>query len=151
SPAHQKLPGTIVNDKQPPYATALGGSAATYIDNYQIVTAMPSFVGNATYAGEQLLIWRPNNTGAIFDGIYHGDFNSLQSMLPLTPYDRQKLKLRRPAELLIYGNSATPYPAALRELRHYRPTLMRAGVLHAGPLALHLWLIRLGLFYGAPG
>jgi hypothetical protein len=146
-PAHPKLPHTIVNDKRPAYASALGGSAAVYIDDYRIVAALPSFVGKATYPGEQLLIWRPTNTGVIFAGVYHGDFNSLQSTLALTHVDRHELSIRRPAELLLYGNSAAPFPEAVRELHHYRPTLMRAGVLRAGPVALHVWLIRLGVYY----
>jgi hypothetical protein len=151
-PRHPKLPHTIVGDKPPAYASALGGSAAINIDAYRIVAALPSFVGNATYPGEQLLIWRPANTGVIFAGVYHGDFNSLQSTLQLTYFDRHKLELRRPAELLLYGDSAAPFPTALRELHHYRPILMRVGVLRAGPVALHVWLIRLGLYFArAPG
>jgi hypothetical protein len=146
-PRHPQLPHTIVGDKRPAYASALGGSAAVYIDDYRIVAALPSFVGQATYPGEQLLIWRPANTGTIFAGVYHGDFNSLQSTLQLTQFDRHRLKLRRPAELLLYGSSVAPFPTALSELHHYMPTLMRAGVLRAGPVALHVWLIRLGLYY----
>src|SRR5215469_11913753 len=150
-PLHPKLPHTIVGDKRPNYALALGGSSAINFDNYRVLTALPSFVGNATYPGEQLLLWRPNDTGVIFAGIYHGDFNSLSSKPQLTPFDRSYLNLRRPGELLIYGNYATPFRAALRELHHYRPTLIRAGVLHAGPVYLHVWLLRLGLYARAPG
>jgi Dolichyl-phosphate-mannose-protein mannosyltransferase len=149
-PQHPRLPHTIVGDPVPAYSSALGGSAAIYIDEYRIVAALPSFVGQATYPGEQLLIWRPTNTGGEVAGIYHGEFNSLQDTLQLTHYDRHLLEHRRPAELLLYGNSAAPYPTALRELLHLRPTLVRDGVLRAGPVVLHVWVIRLGLYYRPP-
>ena len=39
---------------------------------------------------------------------------------------------------------------ALRQLAAFRPALVRAGVLRAGPLVLHVWLIRLGAYYHPP-
>lgn len=145
-PKHPKLPGTIVGDKAPAYAFALGGSSTHYIDVYRVTVALPSFVGNATYPGEQLLLWRSNTKGITFAGDYHGDFNNLQPLPELTYRDRLDLKQRRPAELLLYGDYSF-FPRALRELDYYRPTLMRAGVLRAGPVALHVWLLQLGLYY----
>ena len=67
-----------------------------------------------------------------------------------TVRDRDMLKSRRPPELLLMGSSAASFPAALRELSAFRPTLTRAGELRAGPLVLHVWLIRLGLYYHPP-
>ena len=42
------------------------------------------------------------------------------------------------------------FPAALRSLSAYHPTVTHAGDLHSGPLVLHLWVIRLGVFYHPP-
>jgi hypothetical protein len=64
-----------------------------------------------------------------------------------TVADRDKLENRRPPELLLMGSSAASFPAALRELAAFRPALTRAGELRAGPLVLHVWLIRLGIYY----
>ncbi len=155
-PAHPRLPHTHLGADPPPaYSTALGGSGTIYIDGYRIATALPAFVGPATYRGEQLLVWRLTSgpygylTYAI--GMYHDGFNKLHSSSPqLTQSDRRKLMSRRPAELLLAGNSAASFPTALRQLSAFRPALMRAGELRAGPLVLHVWLIRLGTYYHPP-
>ena len=153
-PAHPRLPNTIF-DPPPAYSTALGGSGTIYIDSYRIATALPAFVGPATYRGEQLLIWRLTSghldylTYAI--GMYHDGFNKLHSYSPdLTQRDRRKLRSRRPAELLLVGDSAAPFRTALQHLSAFRPALARAGELRAGPLVLHVWLIRLGTYYHPP-
>ena len=155
-PAHPRLPHTHLGADPPPaYSTALGGSGAIYIDGYRIATALPAFAGPATYRGEQLLVWRLTSghidylTYAI--GMYHDGFNRFHSYSPhLSQRDRRKLMTRRPAELLLAGNSAASFPTALRQLSAFRPALMRAGELRAGPLVLHVWLIRLGTYYHPP-
>ena len=155
-PVRPPLPGTHPGSDPPPaYSTALGGSGTIYIDGYRIATALPAFVGPAAYRGEQLLIWRltPGSseylTYAV--GMYHDGYNKLRSSSPnLTQSDRQKLTSRRPAELLLAGKSASSFPTALRHLSAFRPALMRAGELRAGPLVLHVWLIRLGAYYHPP-
>ena len=83
--------------------------------------------------------------------MYHDGYNKLRSSSPdLTQSDRQKLTSRRPAELLLVGKSAASFPTALHHLSAFRPVLMRAGELRAGPLVLHVWLIRLGAYYHPP-
>jgi hypothetical protein len=155
-PAHKALPGTVADDPPPAYASALGGSWATYADSYRIAAALPLFAGPAAYHGEQILTWWPfsgtnPDTYAEFAGMYHGWFNTLPSSPPeLTAADRAKLRSRRPAELLLYGPSAEPFPMALRNLGPFRPTLIRATVLRSGSLVLHVWLIRLGRYYHPP-
>jgi 4-amino-4-deoxy-L-arabinose transferase-like glycosyltransferase len=159
-PAHQALPGTVADDDPPPaYASALGGSWMTYADSYRIATALPLFVGPAAYRGEQVLIWFPLSgnpetfveAADEYAGMFHGWFNTLPSSPPdLTAADRAMLRARRPAELLLYGTSGASFPAALRNLGHYRPALVRATVLRSGALVLHVWLIRLGRYYHPP-
>jgi hypothetical protein len=149
-PPHPRLSHTIFTPK-PAYASALGGSATSYIDNYRIATALPGFVGPATYRGEQVFVWRMTPYGWLYDiRMYHGHFDSLPSTLALTAYDRRKLNLRQPAQLLLLGSSTASFPTALRELAYYRPALTRAGQLRAGPLVLHVWIIRLGRYYHPP-
>jgi Dolichyl-phosphate-mannose-protein mannosyltransferase len=154
-PAHKALPGTVF-DPPPAYASALGGSWATYADTYRIAAALPLFAGPAAYPGEQILTWLPFSTISTripspfnaYAGMYHFVFNTLPSNPPdLTAPDRRMLRARRPAELLLFNTSAASFPAALHNLRHFRPSLVRATVLRAGGLVLHVWLIRLGTYY----
>ena len=153
-PRHAPPPGTASkDDPAPAYATALGGSATTLIDAYRIATGMPVFVGPATYRGEQLLIWWPiSNRGfpnREYAGMYHGMFNTVHSDPgDVTARDQRFIRARRPGEILLFGQSAAPFPAALSELAPYQPALIRAGTLRSGPLVLHLWLIRLGRYFG---
>ena len=48
-----------------------------------------------------------------------------------------------------FDTSAASFPTALRNLGHFQPTLVRTTVLRSGSLVLHVWLIRLGRYYGA--
>ena len=153
-PAHPALPDTAF-DPPPAYASALGGGWATYLDSYRIAAALPLFAGPAAYSGEQILTWWPISDGSPspfteYAGMYHGKFNTLPSNPPdLTAADRAMLRARRPAELLLYDTSAASFPAALRNLGHFQPTLVRATVLRSGALVLHVWLVRLGRYYNA--
>jgi len=155
-PNHPVLPGTLPEnvDTHPPYSAALGGSGRIYIDRYQIATALPAFVGPAAYRGEQVFMWWPRLDNASYvedSGMYHDGFNSLVSQPPdLTRQDRQLLRSRCPAELLLFADSAASFPVALARLAAFRPTLMRTTDLRAGPLSLHVWLIRLGVCYRPP-
>jgi len=152
-PEHGHLHNTATGVEPPPtYATALGGSATTYIDSYRIITSLPGFVGQATYPGEQILIWRisPKSYEYIRDaaGMYHDGFNSLTSHTaqPLRS-DRRMIRHRRPAEMLFLGDSAAPFGTALGKLHRFEPSLVRAGELRAGPLVMRVWLVRLGTYY----
>jgi hypothetical protein len=152
-PRHPQLPDTAgaAIDPPPAYSSALGGSGAAYIDSYQIAAALPLFVGPASYPGEQILTWCPRSGPDPYieiAGMYHSWFNNLPSGPPdLTGSDRRKLRRRRPAELLLFDYSAASFPTALRRLAVFRPTLARAGELRAGDQVLHVWLIRLGIYY----
>jgi hypothetical protein len=153
-PAHRALPDTIF-DPAPAYASALGGSWATYLDTYRIAAALPLFAGPAAYRGEQILTWWPISDGSpnpftAYAGMYHGKFNTLPSNPPdLTAPDRAMLGVRRPAEVLLYDTSGASFPTALRNLARFQPTLVRTTVLRSGALVLHVWLIRLGRYYRA--
>jgi hypothetical protein len=153
-PSHPALPGTV-GDPPPAYAAALGGSWATYLDSYRIAMALPLFVGPAAYQGEQVLTWWPISKASSspfteYVGMYHSRFNTVPSNPPdLTAADGAMLRARRPAEVLLYDTSAASFPPALRNLRPFGATLIRATVLRSGPLVLHVWLIRLGRYYDA--
>jgi hypothetical protein len=153
-PAHPALPGTHLGIADPPpaYASALGGSAAAYIDVYRIATGLPAFVGPATYQGEQLMMWWPISDPYFayveYAGMYHAMFNSLDSDPgDLTDLDRTMLGQRRPAELLLFARSAASFPAALRALHGFDPSLMRTATLRSGAVVLHVWLVRLGRYF----
>jgi len=155
-PDHPHLPQTATkHDPAPAYASALGGSATTYIDSYRIITALPGFVGRATYPGEQLLIWRMAPARDRYvryaAGMYHDGPNSLESHSAQLPgKDRQRIRGRRSAEMLLIGDPAAPFPAAVRALAPFQPSLLRAGELRAGPLVMRVWLLRLGTYYHPP-
>jgi hypothetical protein len=152
-PRHPRLPGTLspVIDPPPPYASALGGSGAIAIDQYRIATALPAFVGPPAYTGEQVVMWWPTHdipAYVEYSGMYHSGINSLTSQPPaLSKRNLLQLQQRRPAELLLFDSSGTSFPTAFRKLAPFRPHLVRADVLRAGPVTLHVWLIRLGLYY----
>jgi hypothetical protein len=145
SPPHKKLSGiAIAGDPRAYYAEALGGSGATFVDWYEISSEIPAFVGSPTYKSEQLLMWFPaGETGRLIEpiGIFHAGFNSLTVLPVLTRFDRNRIALRRPAELLFYGLSDEGFGTALHALGPYRPVLVRATVFRKGPVALHAWLV----------
>jgi hypothetical protein len=154
-PRHAPPPHTAsTDDPAPAYATALGGSSATIIDVYRVATSIPLFVGPATYRGEQLLIWSrrsPRFGNPEFAGMYHGLFNSIPSDPGVfSAWDRLTIQKRRPAEILLFGQSAARFPAAVAELGPYQPSVIRSGTLRSGPVVLHLWLIRIGRYFGYP-
>jgi hypothetical protein len=139
----------------PAYSSALGGSGTVFIDGYRIATELPGFVGTATYPGERLIAWPLTPLFADDHmvealGMYFmiGDLSSTQPDLGRS--DREILQTKRPAQLLLLGNSAASFPTALRSLTAYRPALTHAGELRSGPLVLHIWVIRLGVYYHPP-
>jgi len=83
--------------------------------------------------------------------VARGEVNELPGQPPeLIGADREKFSRRHPAELLLFDGSAASFPAALRNLAAYRPVLMRSEELAAGSVVLHVWLIRLGVYYHPP-
>jgi hypothetical protein len=155
SPHHAPLAGiAIAGDPSPAYAGALGGNESLLIDMYQITAELPSFVGNATYRGEQLLMWYPYDQIRTLTepvGMYHGAFNSLPAGFPiLTAGDVDMLATRRPAEMLLLSTSGARFETALAALSRYHPVLVRTGVIREGPLTVHAWLIALRSFARQP-
>jgi len=157
-PQGSHLPGNPF-PPAPAYSSALGGSGTVYIDGYRIATELPGFVGPATYPGEGLLVWPltswtpPSADYVVYALGMYDRINHLH--LPgnspeLAWGDRYLLKTVRPGQLLLLGSSAASFPAALRSLTPYQPTLTRAGELHSGALVLHVWVIRLGVYYHPP-
>jgi hypothetical protein len=150
-PTLPHLKGTaLAGDPPAAYDAALGGSATKLIDWYEISAVLPAFVGNPTYAGEQLLMWYSPAPGGVLTeplGIFHANFNSLPSGPPvLTAADAAKLAIRRPAELLLLGVSSAAFGRALSYLGPYRPELVRRTVIRRGTAVLYAWLIVLKLF-----
>ena len=150
-PLPAPLPGTArAGDPAPAYAAALGGSATTLIDWYQLSAALPSFAGNATYQGEQLMMWYPRaQTSELVPaiGMYHAPFNSLDSGLPtFTHLDLREMEQRRPAELLFLSTTGARFTTALRALARFQPHVVRTTVMRHGSAVLHLWLVVLGSY-----
>ncbi len=149
SPPHARPPG-VVRDPPSTYASALGGNATLLIDWYQVTTELPSFVGNATYKGEQLMMWGPVGPESPLvepEGMYHDGFDSLARGFPhLSRLDLARLEARRPAELLLLNVTAPGFTAALRALAPFRAVLTRKTVLRQGQAVLHLWLLTLRVF-----
>jgi len=155
SPVHAPLQDVArAADPAAPYSTALGGSASRLIDWYQVSADLPSFVGNATYRGEQLLMWFPYDPSGVLTepvGIYHGRFNALPSNPGvLTVPDVAMLAARRPAEILLLSTTGAMFASAFAYLGPYRPVLARTAVLRDGQAALHVWLILLKAFARQP-
>ncbi len=156
---HKHERGTAV-DTFPDYAYTLGGSStqwgddATWINLYADTTAMHSFVGRASYSGEQLLMWWSNDQLKELRepiGIYHAFFDSIPSNLGiLTPLDKYFFSQRHPAQILLMSLNGQGFQASLNSLKPYGPELVRAGVLTSGSVSLHLWVIDLHQYLLVP-
>ena len=156
---HKHERGTVV-DTFPDYAYTLGGSStqwgdnSTWINLYADTTAMHSFVGPASYSGEQLLMWWSNDQLKELRepiGIYHAFFDSIPSNLgTLTPLDKYFFSQRHPAQILLMSLNGQGFQASLKSLKPYGPELVRAGVLTSGSVSLHLWLIDLHQYLLVP-
>ena len=137
-------------DPEPAYASALGGNAAGLLDWYQVSAKLPSFVGDPTYKGEQLLMWAPSTQlGALMEaiGMFHAGYDLMPTGLPdLTVADTAKLDRRRPAELLLMSTTGAELERAFLNLEPFRPVIVRTGVIRDGTAVLHAWLLDLGVF-----
>jgi hypothetical protein len=143
------LPDTIF-DATPAYGTALGGDDSRAVGLYIVTADLPGFVGPATYAGEQLLIWWPRSEqqqilGPI--GIYHAFFDTIPSPLGvLSPPGRQMIEQRQPAQILLLSFTGQDFAQSVTALAQFQPVLVRTGILRSGPVALHVSLIDLDLY-----
>lgn len=146
---HAHVKGTV-DDTFPAYAGTLGGSDTVDVDLYSITTQLPGFVGPAAYSAEGLVTWWSDDEIAYLRepiGMYHAFFNSIPSDLgPLIPAGAQFLDARRPAQVLLMSFNGTLFPESLQSLSKYQPEVVKTGVLRAGSLALHLWLVDLGVY-----
>jgi len=151
-PGMSPLKGLATAGADPPsgYGEALGGSATTSIDWYQVSTDLPAFVGDPSYDGEQLLMWLPQDqVGTLMEpiGMFHAGFDLLSTGLPvLSEPDAAKLARRRPAEILLLSTTGAEFESALASLGPYQPVLLRTTVIRDGTTVLHAWLLELGLF-----
>jgi hypothetical protein len=156
---HKHERGTVL-DTFPDYAYTLGGTSAqwgddsTWVNLYADSTAMHSFVGHASYSGEQLLMWW--DTDQLKElrepiGIYHAFFDSIPTDLgTLTPLDKYFLGQRHPAQILLMSLNGQGFQASLNSLKPYGAELVRAGVLTSGSVSLHLWVIDLHQYLTVP-
>ena len=145
--------GVALLDPPSDYNTALGGNAATLVDQYRIASQIPHFVGNATYEGEELLTWHPHPEIPKllpYLDIYHGGLNQLVTWPELSSKNRLKLHERRPAEVLLIGLSVAGFRQAERALAPYSPSFDRATEITAGRIHVYMWLLRLRAFDRAP-
>jgi hypothetical protein len=152
--AHRPLPNVSLGDKPTAYAGALGGSDTELVDEYQVTSELPGFVGHAAYPGEQLLMWWPEKElGALIEpiGIFHAGFNEVGGPFPnLSPLAAQKIEDRRPAEILLMSMTGDKFLRAVEWLQPYRPDTVRTAVLSDGTYHLHVWLIDLDRYLRRP-
>ncbi len=149
-PGHVAPPHTVASPV-PQYATALGGSDTLAVNLYVLTTALPGFVGPATYSGEQLLMWWPpayqqELLGPI--GIYHAFYDSLLGDFgTLSSVQREMIEQRQPAQILLMSFTGHDFEQSFNALSAFEPRLVRTGVLRSGPVALHVWLIDLEQYF----
>jgi hypothetical protein len=146
---HGHVKGTV-DDTFPAYAGTLGGNDTVDVDLYSITTQLPGFIGPASYSGEEVVTWWSDDEIAYLRepiGMYHAFFNSIPSDLgTLILPGAQFLDERRPAQVLLMSFNGALFPESLQSLSPYQPDVVKTGVLRAGSLALHLWLIDLNVY-----
>jgi hypothetical protein len=146
----------VVDDPIPTYPMSLGGSATESIDQYQVITELPGFVGHPAYKGEQLLMWWPwRQLGQLLSaiGIFHANFDSVHGAFPaLTIAGQFTINQRRPAQILLMDLRGKGFKAAFRQLalHGYRPRIVRSGALRDGGYAVHVELIDLLKYLKTP-
>ena len=149
-PKHPVLPHTIP-DPPPAFASALGGGDTLAVNLYVVTAKLPTFVGPATYSGEQLIQWWPRSQERELlepMGIYHAYFDSILDPLgELGAGGQELIADRRPAQILLLSFTGDGFPQSLADLAPYSPRLVRTGILRSGSLALHAWLIDLDQYF----
>ena len=155
--SHRVLPNVAEEpDSSPAWAKALGGNDTKLVDEYQVTSELPDFVGHAAYPGEELFTWWPRvNQGVLMGaiGMFHSGYDavSVDSFPILLPGARAKIEYRRPAQILLMSTTGDGFSTALRQLgrahAHFDPDVVRRGVLSDGTFHLHVWLIDLGKYF----
>jgi hypothetical protein len=146
SPLHHTLPNVSHNDLPTYYQKALGRSGSRYVDIYRIGSEIHPFVGNATYRGEQLMMWNPHSQYTqlySYVGLYYDGPEEIPSFPHLTRGARRLLEERKPAEVLFISTTGAGFSTALRNLAPFRPVVDKKAFLSSGPVHVHVWLINL--------
>jgi hypothetical protein len=131
------------------YSAALGGNVYQGIHIYQVESQLPSFVGNATYPNEQLMIWHPHAQYTPLEdytGLYYDGPNEIPGFPRLNPSTRSMLEARRPTEILLMSTTGAGFAVAYHALAAFGPVRDRIGVLRSGRVHIHLWLLTLREF-----
>jgi len=151
---HPQLPNTSKGDIVPAYVAALGGSDTAYVDEYEVTTELPGFVGHPTYVGEQLLTWWPEkDTRALIEpiGMFHAAFDAVTGPFPnLVVMSEAKIESRRPAEVLLMSWTGEDFSKAVTWLAPFGSDVVRKGVLSDGGFHLHVWLVDLRCYLHRP-
>lgn len=149
-PGGSFFPGTGGKDPIPAYSTALGGSGARELAKYRVATQLPVFVGNASYPGEQLMMWiTPDTSLSELTGMYHGGVNLLYPVPgppDLNAWGAALIEARRPAELLVLSRTPLDFAQSISALQRYDPELVRQHVFDSDGFVVYAWLVKLKAF-----
>jgi hypothetical protein len=142
--------GTGGKDPIPAYSGAIGGSGAQELAQYRIATQLPVFVGNASYPGEQLLMWiTPDASLSEMTGIYHGGVNLLFPVPgppQLSALGTAIIERRRPAELLVLSRQPLEFAQSLAALHRFDPELVKQREFKSGGFVVYAWLVKLNAY-----
>lgn len=145
--AHPTPPNTSPYNTPTDYSTALGGSAATAIEEYQVTSEVPAFVGQPAYRNEQLIMWIAKPVSPMLYapiGLYEAFTNTLSGSFPsLDALDRSEVETRHPGQILLLSVDGNGFDQAVQSLHPYAPVVVRRSVLGNSSYHLHLWLVDL--------
>jgi hypothetical protein len=150
---HPTLPDTSPFNTPTNYASALGGTDATALEDYRVTSEVPAFVGPPAYRGEQLVMWMsradsPRLYGPI--GLYEAFANTLPGAFPtLDALGRSVIENRRPGQVLLLSMDGSGFGDAVKSLGPYAPVVVRRAVLGDSSYHLHLWLVDLTRYDGS--
>jgi hypothetical protein len=145
--AHPTPPNTSPYNTPTDYSTALGGSAGTAIEEYQVTSEVPAFVGQPAYRNEQLIMWMAKPVSPLLYapiGLYEAFTNTLSGSFPsLDALDRSEVETRHPGQMLLLSVDGNGFDQAVQSLHPYAPVVVRRSVLGNSSFHLHLWLVDL--------
>lgn len=148
--AHGALPNTSKLDPEADYSSALGGDYASQVEEYRVVTGLPSFVGKPSYPDERLLLWfdSPLTTGVMAPiGIFGASYNYLPDPLPsLDGVDEQTIRSRHAGQILLLSTDGAGFDQAVQSLSLYGPRVVRKAVMGDSAYRLHVWLVDLAKY-----